>query len=350
MSGGVDGTVMSRRGLLAAVVTGTAAAPLLRSAGALADEQSLARPCAVRPVPLARETVRLGVLQLPAARPDEPRELPLRRMITLLERSVSEGQRHDLVWCPADALLPPPGARPVKALLAEALSLDGPEIGRLAAWARQHRCYLGLGVRLRLPDWPGRVVAANLLLDDRGRQVAVHWQARHGRGYDGALNDPGVTVVEDVLPRYLERYGPEAVLPVTATPVGTLAMHAVEGEPELLRVLALRGCELVLRSAPRLAGHVDMAAGSLHNGIFTAVAASSGPRTAELAPDCRSVVVGPRGELLAAAGTGGSQCMTVRLPMAALRARRLPADASPLVAAAAQPSVRPNRSSSSRSS
>ncbi|TVQ48284.1 MAG: hypothetical protein EA371_06330 [Gammaproteobacteria bacterium] len=343
---------ITRRGLLAATTAGVAAWPLTRSAPAAPDERALGAPEPTVSQPLLRDTVRLGVMQLPCAHTGERRGTALARIAATLERAYSAGQRYDLLWCHADALLPPPGRRSARALLTEAIALEGPELAHLADCARTHGCYLGFGARLRDPDWPGHVPAANLLLDPRGQLVAVHWQARHARTRQGHVSDPGVTVVEDVLEAYLARYGPEAVLPVTATPLGNLAMHSVAGDPELLRVLARRGCELLLRSAASGDHRLDAAAGSLHNGMFTAVAGRAGDASVSsgVPGDLQSTVFGPRGEVLAAAQTTGPQCVTARLPMAALRANRTLPPVAALVAAAAQPRVLPNRSSSSRSS
>ncbi len=343
---------MTRRGLLAAATAGAAAWPLLRSAPAAAEAQQQHAPAVTAPQPLQRDTVRLGVVQLPPAQLGERRGAALERMVATIERAYSAGQRYDLLWFPADALLPPPERRSARALLSEAIERDGPERMALAGWARTYGCYLGFGARLRAPDWPGHVPAANLLLDPHGQLVAVHWQARHARTPQGHAHAPGVTVVEDVLEAYLERYGAEAVLPVTATPLGNLAMHSVAGEPELLRVLAGRGCELLLRSASPGSSRMDAAAGSLHNGIFTAVSGTcdAAPVSSGAPGDVRALVFGPRGELIAQAQTGGPECVTARLPIAELRAHRTPSPTSALVAAAAQPRVLPNRSSSSRAS
>jgi predicted amidohydrolase len=63
-----------------------------------------------------------------------------------------------------------------------------------------------------------------------------------------APTSPGVTLLRDNLDEYRAVFGADAVLPVAATPIGTLGI-LVEGEylvPETVRTLASKGAEVIL--------------------------------------------------------------------------------------------------------
>jgi hypothetical protein len=59
----------------------------------------------------------------------------------------------------------------------------------------------------------------------------------------------GTTTVYTMLDRFVEMYGADAVNPVHPTDLGNLATSSTQLEPELFRVMAMKGAEILLRTA-----------------------------------------------------------------------------------------------------
>lgn len=118
------------------------------------------------------------------------------------------------------------------------------------------------GAYARDPDWPGHVLSITSAMDDQGRIVDKHWKARNIKGVF-----PGfalfTTTVYDVLDRDVEMYGRGAVMPVTRTPLGNLCTSSMQREPALFRAMAMKGAEVILRTASGSFTPMDVAATSL---------------------------------------------------------------------------------------
>ncbi len=334
--------VINRRQLLAASAVlgaGAAGTVALAAAPPVCNAGSSSAAADYPKCDLVRDTVSVAVAQTRIAEvaprsAHADRLANVARMCEWIDRSFAAGRRADLLVFHAWALIPPAAGLPYRELLGMAVELPGEECERLSAKAREYGCHIAFSVWQRDVEWPGAVIAVNVLLDEKGARIATHWQACHERTAGGERLDPGLTCVEDVLDAYLERYGEAAVLPVVRTRVGNLALHSVAGEPELVRALAAKGCELLVRSAPGGYAHTDMAAGSLYNGVYTAVAGRAwpwgvAPRHAP-ASDWRCLMIGPRGETLNQADCGSEQVLITRVPMGAYRQRH----------AVAQPALR----------
>jgi predicted amidohydrolase len=278
--------------------------------------------------PLRGEITVVAALQLRPERvdPASPRvglERNLRQVVAGIARAQAQGPK-DLVALPADALQ---GPWPVALTELErvAITLDGPERAALSACAQDHRCFVAFGALLRDPAWPGHVVAVSILLGPDGGVLGCDWAPL------GDADAPNVTTIERVHDRFVAVHGPDAVLPVHRTTIGNVAF-APSRDPDILRALALKGAEIVVRTTPTPVW--DGQAASAHNRLFGVVAAAardagegawSGARGA-------SAVYGPNGEVIAEAGAVWQQVVTARLPMAHFRAtRRAPTMATALV-------------------
>ena len=136
----------------------------------------------------------------------------------------------------------------------------------------------------------------------------------------------------DVWDKYVDRYGPDGVFPVVDTDIGRLACIASEEilYPELARCLAMRGAEIFCHSSSEV-GSVEMTmkdlakrARAMENMAYVVSANTSGIRSIglpESSTDGMSKVVGPRGEVIDAAGFGESQAAG-KIDIAALRSER----------------------------
>jgi predicted amidohydrolase len=122
------------------------------------------------------------------------------------------------------------------------------------------------------------------------------------------------------------------VLPVHRTALGNLAFASAH-DPDVLRALALKGAEIVVRTDA--APGWDARAASAHNRVYSIVAQGAAEGAGEIigaARSARTAIYGPNGDVLAEAGAAWQQTVTAVLPMAYFRqTRAAPAMATALV-------------------
>lgn len=213
-----------------------------------------------------------------------------------------------------------------KEILSFALELPGEETEEIAKKARQYGCYVVFGTYAKDKDWPGHVLSITTIIDPQGQIVGKHWKARNIKGAF-----PGVelftTTIYDVLDRYVEMYGADEVIPVTRTPYGNIATTSTQLEPELIRAMAMKGAEIVLRTATGGFSALDVQASALYNSVYVALANNA------YSPDNHgffddpgsgaggSVIYGPDGKALATTDSKFETMLTARIPIADFRKR-----------------------------
>jgi predicted amidohydrolase len=206
-----------------------------------------------------------------------------------------------------------------------AIEIPGPETEAIAKKAREYGTWIVFGAYARDKDWPGHVLSITTVMNDRGEIVDKHWKARNIKGVFPGF-ELFTTTIYDVLDRYVEMYGRDAVIPVTRTPLGNLATSSIQREPELFRAMAFKGAEVILRTASGGFTPMDIAATSLYNGTWTAVVNNSvSPDNGLFFDDAGSggsAVYGPDGKAVAEASGKEEQLVVARIPIAELRARK----------------------------
>ncbi|MEW4467815.1 nitrilase-related carbon-nitrogen hydrolase [Parasphingorhabdus sp. JC815] len=206
-----------------------------------------------------------------------------------------------------------------------AIEVPGEETEMLAKKAREYGCWLVFGSYVRDPDWPESLLSITTIMNDKGEVVDKHWKARNIKGVFGENFELFTTSIYDVLDRYVEMYGADAVVPVTRTPIGNIATTSTQREPELLRAMAMKGAEIMLRTATGGFSPVDMQATSLYNGIYTAVANNAAsPQNKYFFEDAGgggTAIYGPDGEVISKAKTAFETLVPARIPIADFRAR-----------------------------
>ncbi|HOB12636.1 MAG TPA: nitrilase-related carbon-nitrogen hydrolase [Novosphingobium sp.] len=327
---------ISRRGMM----RGCAAASVFATAG-LGTMAQAARPgAAPRPlsmradgtyetVPLAKDAITLGVVQsrvvpVELANLQQSRLANVQHMVDLIDRA-NDLVSHDILFFHE---FPVTGyyhgwnlddARKV------AIELPGPETELLARKAREHGCWLVFGSYVRDPAWPKALLSITTIMNDKGEIVDRHWKARNLKGFFGGRKELFTTTIYDVLDRYVEMYGPDAVIPVARTPLGNIATSSTQKEPELFRAMAMKGAELILRTATGGFTPIDIQATSLYNGVYTALANNAAsPENARYFADTGgggSVIYGPDGAELASAKLAFETLVSQSIPIAAFRAR-----------------------------
>jgi predicted amidohydrolase len=323
---------LSRRGILGTMAGLGLAALATGRAGAAGTKGGA--PVEVRPdgtyavVPLARDAFTLGVAQsrvipVDLSRLKATRKANLDHMLALIDASTMGFVKPDLLFFHE---FPITGWRDWTRdeVLRVAIDIPGEETEAIAAKARAYGMYIAFGSYARDPDWPGHALSITTIIDPTGKIIAKNWKARNVKGLFGGETELFTTTVYDVLDRYIEMYGEDAVVPVVRTPIGNILTSSIQREPEYFRAAAMKGAEVILRTATGGFSPVDIQATSLYNGVYTAVcnnAISPGGPFFEDVNAGGSAIYGPDGEPLAKATSANEALVAARVPIAQFRAR-----------------------------
>ena len=350
-------TKLDRRSLL----TGAAAAGVAALAGK-ADAQTAAAPAAVsttglraprdgeikaarggkyESVPLKQDFVNVAAIQsrlLSVDTRDKARTLKrnmdrVLRLIDLAQNSPEEwggerrwGSKVDLI-CMHE--FPIQGFQPWtrKELNQIAFELPGPEAAVIGERAKRYGCYIAFGCYAKLKDWPDHIINMSVIVGPDGGIVDLQWKARNILGLFGDQALIGTTVY-DVLDRYVEMYGWDRTMPVARTDIGNIAMTAVGAEPTLYTCLGLKGAEILVMSVTG-GSNAESAiatarAGRLYTmGVGNAVSPNNiGFPEGSGTRDEGTVIVDPRGTVLAKTDNHHEEIITARIPIAEYRRSR----------------------------
>jgi len=208
-----------------------------------------------------------------------------------------------------------------------AFDLPGAESEAIGERAKRYGCYISWGCYAKEKDWPDHVINMSVLTGPDGKIVSKQWKARNILGLfgDGALIG---TTVYDVLDRYVEMYGWDAVLPVARTDIGNIAITAVGAEPTLYTCLGLKGAEILVLSVTGGNNDESAIATARANRVYTmgvgnAVSPNNiGFPEASGSSDEGTVIVDPRGTVLAKTSNHHEDIITARIPIAEYRRTR----------------------------
>jgi predicted amidohydrolase len=208
-----------------------------------------------------------------------------------------------------------------------AFDLPGAESEAIGERAKRYGCYISWGCYAKEKDWPDHVINMSVLTGPDGKIVSKQWKARNILGLfgDGALIG---TTVYDVLDRYVEMYGWDAVLPVARTDIGNISITAVGAEPTLYTCLGLKGAEILVLSVTGGNNDESAIATARANRVYTmgvgnAVSPNNiGFPEASGSSDEGTVIVDPRGTVLAKTSNHHEDIITARIPIAEYRRTR----------------------------
>ncbi|MEO8778913.1 MAG: nitrilase-related carbon-nitrogen hydrolase [Rhodanobacter sp.] len=204
------------------------------------------------------------------------------------------------------------------------IEIPGEETEALAKKARQYDTWIVFGAYAKDPDWPGHVLSITTVMNNKGEIVGKDWKARNIKGVFPGF-ELFTTTVYDVLDRYVEMYGRDAVLPVHRTPLGNICTSSTQREPEIFRAMAIKGAEIFLRTASGGFSPMDIPATAMYNGAYSSIVNNSiSPDNGPFFDDPGSggtAIYGPNGEPLAQATSKQEQMVAARIPIAELRAR-----------------------------
>ena len=214
-----------------------------------------------------------------------------------------------------------------KELQRVAIDLPGPETQAIGARAKRYNCYIAFGCYAKLKDWPGHVINMSVIVGPTGEIVSTQWKSRNALGLfgEGALIG---TTTYDVLDRYVEMYGWDAVLPIARTDIGNLAMTSVGMEPILYQCMAMKGAELLILTVTGGSNAESAKATARANRCYTVGVGNSvspdnlGFMDAAGAKDEGTVICDARGMVIGQTENHHEDMATASIPLASFRKTR----------------------------
>ena len=280
-------------------------------------------------VPLRKDTITVSAVQSRIRAVDGRAPAPgiranLDHMLDLIDKAQFYGGVKDLLcfhefplqgWNPWDRA----------DLMRLAIEIPGPETEAIAAKAKQYGCYIQFGAYARDPAWPGHVLSITSIIGPQGELVARDWKARNIVGVFPDF-ELVTTTVYNVFDRFVEMYGMDAVVPVHRTDIGNLATSSTQLEPEIFRVMAMKGAEVLLRTASGGFEAEDIAMVSRYNRVYSVIVNNAvSPDKPGFMDDAGggaggTAIYGPRGDVVAKADSKFEQDVVARIPLAQFRA------------------------------
>lgn len=329
---------LSRRGFLQGGAAGALGLALGGAQAAQAaigkgsDQLSVQQDGRYATVPLAKDNIRLGVMQtrvrpVDPANPEKGRRENLDHMLKLITNAQEWNPPSDILLFHEFPITGFSYDWTRKDILRLSIDLPGPETEELGKAAKKYNCYIVFGSYAREKDWPGHVLSITTIIGPDGQIVDKHWKVRNIMGVfriGQSSIELMTSTIYNCLDRYIEMYGADAVIPVTRTPLGNICTGAMQREPELFRAMAIKGGELFLRTATGSFVPADMQMNSVYHRVYTAVcnnAVSPGNQFFEEPGGAGgSAIYDPNGTAIAMARNEFEQLVAANIPIKSFRA------------------------------
>lgn len=279
--------------------------------------------------PLEKDTVVIKVIQngvqnlQEAETIDKGLEANLEHMISFIDRACSEGMKPDFLLFNEFPLTGySTGTRDEK--LKFTIEIPGPETERLGAAAKACDTYIIFGSYAKDDEWPGHILSINTVIGRDGNVAKKFWKSRNIKRLtpDGEIP---TTTVESVRDRFRARYGIEEEFPVLQTEYGNIAVSTVQLDPFVFAAFAMRGVEIMFRTAT-LFSPSDVRATAFYHNFYSAMSNITFPPGSEAEQfGGGSLIVNPRAEILAQDETNNESIIEAAIPIAEFRkGRRIP--------------------------
>ena len=279
--------------------------------------------------PLEKDTVVVKVIQNGAVNLQEAETIEkglqtnLASMIAFANRACSEGAKPDFLLYNEFPLTGySTGTREEK--LKFTIEIPGPATDELGQVAKECDTYIIFGSYANDADWPGHILSINTVIGRDGRVVKKYWKSRNVKRLtpDGEIP---TTTIESVRDKYRARYGIDEEFPVLQTEYGNIAVSTVQLDPFVFAAFAMRGTEIMFRTAT-LFSESDVRATAFFNNFYSAMSNITFPPDSEAAPfGGNSLIVSPRGEVLAQEKGNNEAVIEAEIPIAEFRKnRRIP--------------------------
>jgi predicted amidohydrolase len=246
----------------------------------------------------------------------------LDRMVKFAEQACSSGRKPDFLLFNEFPLTGySTGSRDEK--LKFTIAVPGPETERLGEIAKASNTYIIFGSYARDEEWPGHILSINTVIGRDGKVAQKYWKTRNILRLTPGEEIP-TTTIESVHDRYRARYGIEAEFPVLQTEYGNIAVSTVQVDPFVFAAYAMRGVEIMLRTAT-LFSPIDVRAAAMYNNFYSAMSNICFPPGEYARFGGGSLIVGPRGEVLAEDPSNNESVIEAEIPIADFRKnRRIP--------------------------
>jgi predicted amidohydrolase len=280
-------------------------------------------------VPLEKDTVVVKVIQNGVVNLQQAETVAaglqanLATMERLARQACSEGKKPDFLLYNEFPLTGySTGTREEK--LEFTIQIPGPETDRLGEVARECDTYIIFGSYATDPEWPGHILSLNAVIGRDGKVREKFWKTRNIKRLTPGEEIP-TTTIESVRDKYRARYGVEAEFPVVRSEYGNFAVSTVQLDPFVFAAFAMRGVEIMFRTAT-LFSKVDVQATAWYHNFYSAMSNITFPPDSEAAPfGGGSVIVDPRGRVLAEDPSNNEGIIEAEIPIAEHRAnRRIP--------------------------
>lgn len=278
--------------------------------------------------PLAKDVVVLKVLQTTV---DSLSDFPtvqdglehnLKHMEAMADKACTTGKKPDfLVFHEFPLTGYSSGTRTEK--LKYTVQIPGPETQRLGEIAKACDTYLIFGTYATDDDWPGHILSINAVINRKGELAKAFWKSRNiKRLYPD--REITTTTIEAVRDKYRAKYGAEEEFPVLQTEYGNIAVSTVQFDPFIFAAFAVRGTEIMIRTATLFADY-DVQATAAVNDFYSSMTNIAFPSDGKYKAG-ESIIVAPNGKLLAkSASLDSDDIIEAEIPIAAFRkGRKIP--------------------------
>jgi predicted amidohydrolase len=214
--------------------------------------------------------------------------------------------------------------RNVKKMQEVCIQIPGEETDIIGAKAKELGIYMCGGVFEFDPEWPDHYWNSSFIVDPSGK-VALRY-----RKNSDSMN---TTKPGDVFDEYIAKYGYDALFPVIKTPIGTVGSMICYDVcfPEIARMLALKGAEIILHPTGEPYGEgrggweCAKRARAFENALYL-MSANHGSMYGSSFPTFRShggsEVIDYKGEVVAQIGGPGEAVVSAMVDINMLRYRR----------------------------
>lgn len=212
-----------------------------------------------------------------------------------------------------------PGSRTDK--LKFTVEIPGAETARLGEVAKACDAYLIFGSYATDKDWPGHILSINAMLGRDGKLVKSFWKARNiKRLYE--KTEITTTTIESVRDKYRQMYGIEEEFPVVQTEFGNIAVSTVQRDPFIFAAYAMRGVEIMLRTAT-LYAEEDVTNMAMINNFYSAMSNITFPDELGIEGGGNSIIVDPGGDVMSRLESSSEDgVIYAEIPIAAFRKNR----------------------------
>lgn len=278
--------------------------------------------------PLEKDVVVLKVLQttvdslsdFPTVQ--EGLEHNLKHMEAMADKACTTGKKPDfLVFHEFPLTGYSSGTRAEK--LKYTVQIPGPETQRLGEIAKACDTYLIFGTYATDDEWPGHILSLNAVINRKGELAKAFWKSRNiKRIYPD--REITTTTIEAVRDKYRAKYGAEEEFPVLQTEYGNIAVSTVQFDPFIFAAFAVRGTEIMIRTATLFADY-DVQATAAVNDFYSSMTNIAFPSDGKYKAG-ESIIVGPNGKILAKSDSLDSDdIIEAEIPIAAFReGRKIP--------------------------